>query len=163
MRGGKAKFFAGSAGNVIKAVGGGVDVWEVEKVTVGKGEKEERGRTERGGGRGGVHRVWVVLERRGRREKRRGNGRVAVEVVLLWVREFVRRFIAVRCRRGCVPDESAKKERGKSGEGLGAGYMRVRQEEAGTTGWEKGKEREEEARPGRVGREEEREGERPKR
>ena len=60
-----------------------------------------------------------------------------------------------------VPDESAKKERGKSGEG--SGNMRVRREEAGTTGWEKGKEREEEARWGRVGREEEREGERPKR
>ena len=150
MRGGKAKVFAGSAGNVIKAVEGGVDVWEVEKVTVGKGEKEERGRTERGGGRGGVHRVWVVLDRRRWGEKRRGSGRVAVGVVLLWMKEFVRGLCAVRCRRGCVPDESAKKERGKSGEGVGAGYMRVRHEEAGTTGWEKGKEREEEARSGRV-------------
>ncbi len=82
---------------------------------------------------------------------------------MLWMKRCGRELCAVRCRRGCVPDEGAKKERGKSGEGLGAGNMRVRREEAGTTGWEKGKEREEEARWGRVGREEEREGERPKR
>ena len=133
MRGGKAKFFAGSAGDVIKAVGGGVDVWEVEKVTVGKREKEERGRTERGG-RGEVHRVWVVLDRRRWGEKRRGSGRVAVGVVLLRMKEFVRGLCAVRCKRGCIPDESATKERGESGEGLGAGCMMVRREEAGTTG-----------------------------
>ena len=87
MRGGKAKFFAGSAGDVIKAVGGGVDMWKVEKVTVGKGEKEERGRTERGGGRGGVHRVRVVLDRRRWGEKRRGiyrKGETPVSAVETW-------------------------------------------------------------------------------
>ena len=62
MRSGKAKFLAGSAGDVIEAVGGGVDVWKVKKVAAGKREKEERGWTERGGG--GVRRKSVVLDGR---------------------------------------------------------------------------------------------------